>query len=172
MTLSRLIDFRHTCEQNEGMAGYGWDEYDVRNGGHQTIHDAENKIDIVTEFVKIPGGQQGGSWGVRVKGIPRDDAPSPLLSSVFFYAGMEGFGSLGVENEPDNLGIEGDINLAGSSNELGDFTLQITEGPESNSHPPATHPSYQKKPMDRTMVASLRLPEEDLWQTKGMYTLY
>ena len=160
------LDFRHTCEQHEGMAGYGWDEYDVRQGGRQTIHDAGNTVDITTEFVKIPGGKHGGSWGVRVKGTPRDDAPSRLISTVIFYAGMEGFGSLNVRNERDDLGIEGTVTMEGSTEELGDFTIDITEGPDTNSHPPPAHKSYADKPLDRTMVASLQAPGEEIWQAK------
>lgn len=159
------IGFRHTCEQHEGMVGYGWDEYDVRHGGHQTIHDAGNSIDITTEFVKIPGGDHGGSWGVRVKGTPREDAPDRLISTVMFYAGIEGLGSLEVQNAPDELGIEGDVNLAGSSNELGEFGISVTESVD-NRHPPKIHPSYDGKPLDRTIVSSAQVPEGSLWQAK------
>lgn len=148
------------------MAGYGWDEYDVRQGGRQTIHDAGNSIDITTDFVKVPGGSHGGNWGVRVKGTPREDAPAHLISTVLFYAGMEGFGSLSVQNEPNDLGIEGDVTMQGSSNELGDFTLEITEGPNTNAHPPPTHPSHAEKPMDRTLVDSLQVPGDQIWQAK------
>lgn len=148
------------------MAGYGWDEYDVRQGGRQTIHDAGNSIDLTTEFAKIPGGEHGGSWGVRIKGEPREDSPPRQLTTLVFYAAMEGFGSLSVENEPDDLGIEGSVNLVGSSNELGDFTMEITEGPSSNAHPPATHKSYAEKPLDRTMVASIQTSDETIWQAK------
>ena len=150
------------------MAGYGWDEYDVRTGGHQTIHDAGNNIDITTEFVKIPGGEHGGNWGVRVKGTPREDAPARLMTTVMFYAGMEGLGSLSLGNEPDELGVEGDIHFNGNTNELGDFTLRIIESPEGNAHPPATHESYRKKPLDRSIIASLQMPEEALWQAKQL----
>ncbi len=148
------------------MAGYGWDEYDIRHGGHQTIHDAGNNVDITTEFVKIPGGEHGGSWGVRIKGIPREDAPPHLITTILFYAGMEGFGRLNVKNEPSDLGIEGEVVMEGSSNELGGFTLQVTEGPDTNMHPPPTHKSYAEKPMDRTMVSSMQVPEENIWQAK------
>ncbi|KAL9045911.1 MAG: hypothetical protein Q9214_001133, partial [Letrouitia sp. 1 TL-2023] len=161
-------NFRHTCEQHEGMAGYGWDEYDVRLGGRQTIHDAGNAIDITTEFVKIPGGYHGGSWGVRIKGKPRKDAPERLMSTVIFYAGMEGLGRLQVANEEDELGIEGTIKLEGSTSELGEFTIDITDGPVSNKHPPQQHKSYAAKPLDRTMVASLQVSEQNLWQAKSM----
>ena len=153
------------------MAGYGWDEYDVRNGGRQTIHDAGNFIDITTEFAKIPGGQHGGSWGVRIKGTPREDAPEQLVSTVMFYATMEGLGSLQITNERDDLGIQGDVGLKGQSNELGDFAIEITRGPDTNQHPAATHESFAEKPLDRTMVASYQVPEEAIWQTKRMLFL-
>ena len=150
------------------MDGYGWDEYDVRQGGLQTIHDAGNKVDITTEFVKIPGGKHGGSWGVRVKGTPRNDAPEHLMTTVIFYASMEGFGSLDVANEPDDLGFLDTVTLQGQTNELGNFKLDITTGPDTNAHPPATHETYGSKPLDRTIVASFQVPEEAIWQTKRM----
>lgn len=160
------IDFRHTCEQHEGMAGYGWDEYDVRDGGRQTIHDAGNNIDITTEFVKIPGGLHGGNWGVRIKGTPREDAPPNLMSTVIFYTAMEGLGSLEIAGEKGPLGIEGTVTVKGQTAELGHFTIDITEGPESNMHPPAAHQSSQDKPLDRTLVASFQVPVDAIWQTK------
>ncbi len=163
------LDFRHTCEQHEGMHGYGWDEYDVRHGGRQTIHDAGNTIDISTEFVKIPGGEHGGSWGVRIKGTPREDAPERLVTTVIFYAAMEGFGSLEVKNEANELGIEGSVTMGGSSNELGSFTLEVTTGPDSNRHPPPVHQSYSQKPLDRTIVASAQVPAEQIWQAKRRF---
>ena len=154
------------------MHGYGWDEYDVRYGGRQTIHDAENAIDITTEFVKIPGGQHGGSWGVRVKGTPREDAPDRLVTTLIFYSAMEGFGSLSVKNEANELGITGTVIMEGSSNELGSFTLEVTEGPESNRHPPPTHPSYAAKPLDKTLVATLQVPDQQIWQAKRMFLFH
>lgn len=148
------------------MAGYGWDEYDVRQGGRQTIHDAGNKLDLTTEFVKFPGGEHGGSWGVRIKGTPREDAPPRLMSTVIFYASIDGFGRLAVANEPNELGYEDDVTLRGKTMDLGEFTIDITAGPDTNKHPPRTHDTYASKPLDRTMVASFEVPEEAMWQTK------
>ena len=125
-------------------------------------------MDITTEFVKIPGGQHGGSWGVRVKGTPREDAPNRLISTVLFYAGMEGLGSLKVRNEPDDQGIEGTVVMDGSGEGLGDFTLEVTRGPEKNRYPPPTHKSFVDKPLDLSIVTSLQVKEENLWQAKGM----
>lgn len=160
-------DFRYTCEQNEGMAGYGWDEYDVRTGGRQTIHDAGNNLDLQTEFVKVPGGTKGGGWAVRIKGIPREDAPPKLKTTVVFSAAMEGLGTLQVANEEDQLGYSDTLTLSGSSSELGQFKIDITQGPHSNSHPIHSHPSHAGKPLDRTFVHSFQLPEVALWQSKG-----
>ncbi|KAI9685514.1 MAG: Processing alpha glucosidase I [Bathelium mastoideum] len=148
------------------MAGYGWDEYDTRTGGRQTIHDAGNMLDLTTEFVKIPGGEHGGNWGVRVKGNLREDAPPDVKTTVIFYAGMEGFGSLEVTDDEEEIGYQGDVNLNGQTPDLGQFKIDITKGPNTNNHPQHPHPSYQEKPLDRTLVDSLQVPPETLWQTR------
>jgi hypothetical protein len=46
---------RHSCEIGDDMASYGWTEYDGRLGGVQNISDRGMKLDIQTEFVKLPG---------------------------------------------------------------------------------------------------------------------
>ena len=150
------------------MAGYGWDEYDARTGGSQIIHDAANFLDLTTEFVKIPGGEHGGSWGARIKGAPRKDAPPNLVTAIVFAASMEGLGSLSVANDPDPLGYEGAVTLKGESLELGSFQVDVTTGPRSNQHPPSQHETFSGKPLDRTMVSSLRVPENVIWQTKPL----
>ncbi|OAX80524.1 hypothetical protein ACJ72_05137 [Emergomyces africanus] len=159
-------NFRHTCEQNDGMAGYGWDEYDIRKGGRQTIHDAGNTIDLTIDFIKVPGGSNGGSWGARIKGNPRPDGSLNQATTVVFYAALEGLGNLNFASEVDPLGYEGDVKFTGSTIELGDFTLDITAGPESNAHPSKTSAAYDSKPLDRTMVTGLQVPPEVLWQAK------
>lgn len=158
------------------MAGYGWDEYDTRTGGRQTIHDAGNKIDITTEFVKIPGGTNGGSWGVRIKGQLREDAPEDTKTSVVFYAAMEGasqdnFGDenaryVHIINPHDPLGFDGPVIMRGHTQELGDFQLEVTRGPESNSYPASDHPSAGERPLERTMARSGSVPEEHIWQAR------
>ena len=162
-------DFRHTCEQHEGMAGYGWDEYDIRKGGHETIHDAGNTLDVTIDFIKVPGGSHGGNWGARIKGVPRADAPPDQPTTVIFYTGMEGLGNLEIVNEADPLGYKGDVKVNGEAPGLGSFTIDVTRGPESNTYPPRDHPSYDDKPLDRTLAASFRGPHDALWQVKRTY---
>ncbi|KAI5865551.1 glycoside hydrolase family 63 protein [Durotheca rogersii] len=159
--------FRYTCEQNEGMAGYGWDEYDTRRGGVQSIHDSGNKIDITTEFVKIPGGGHGGSWAARIKGVPRDDAPVDLKTTVLFYVASEALGELlDVSGDGDDNGYDGDVTFTGRSEVLGDYTLVVTKG--KGGHPTSAHAVSAKRDAEKTTVKSLTTPLEHLWQTKQL----
>lgn len=148
------------------MQKYGWEEFDARTGGVQTMYDEKNGIDITTHFVKIPGGNHGGSWAARIRGIVRKDAPTDLKTTVLYYATLEGLGSLEVENEKDALGYEGDVVLAGDSDRLGTYKLIVTAG--RGHRPKHSHPSYALKPLDRTIVHSLQAPPEVLWQMKPL----
>ncbi|KAI2470291.1 glycoside hydrolase family 63 protein [Annulohypoxylon bovei var. microspora] len=158
--------FRYTCEQNEGMAGYGWDEYDTRKGGVQHIRDAGNKIDITTEFVKIPGGSHGGSWAARIKGEPRADAPPDLKTTVLFYVASEALGDTVEVGNGDEDGFESDVAFLGKSQSLGDFKLVVTKG--KGEHPKSAHPISGKRDLEKTTVQSLSVPEEHLWQAKQL----
>ena len=160
-------DFRYTCEQTEGMEGYGWDEYDIRTGGRETIHDTRNSLDLTIDFIKVPGGEHGGSWGARIKVQPRPDASPDQPTTLIFYTALEGAGKIEASHGADSLGIEGDVKLTGNTPDLGDFTLDITRGPSTNKHPPHVHPHYDERPLDRTFVATTTIPEEKLWQGKG-----
>ena len=157
------------------MAGYGWDSYDPRTGGRQTIHDAGNGIDITTDFVKfVDRGSNGGSWGARIKGTPRDDAPSNLKTTVVFYAAVEGFGTLEVQDasagDHADTGFEGEVKIGGQTVELGDFSIVVTEG--KGDHPEHTHPSAPDDPLDKTRVHSLQLPDAAIWQAKCTLTTH
>ncbi|KAI1332063.1 glycoside hydrolase family 63 protein [Xylariaceae sp. FL0255] len=160
-------NFRYTCEQNEGMAGYGWDEYDTRKGGIQTIHDAMNKIDITTTFVKIPGGAHGGSWAARIKGVPRDDAPDGLPMSVIFnVATSELGGLLNIVQESDTTGFDGDITFTGSSADLGNFKLTVTKG--TGNHPPGDSLISEYRDPEKTIVSSVSIPGEHTWLARNV----
>ncbi|CAM1508083.1 Fc.00g049310.m01.CDS01 [Cosmosporella sp. VM-42] len=156
--------FRYTCEQGEDIHGYGWDEYDARNGGIQSIHDEGNKIDITTSFVKIPGGNHGGSWAARIKGELRDDAPSDTKTMVFYYIVQEGDGELQVQGEGTKFGFDDDVTLQGSSKPLGDYKLVVTKG--TGKHPKSNNELLKDRHGDTTIVVSTDVPEEIAWQGK------
>lgn len=168
---------RYTCEQNEGMEGYGWDEYDTRLGGSQTIHDAFNNIDITTSFIKVPGGAHGGSWGARIKGVPRpkpateDDPDTSVKTMVVFYLAQEEDGSeIRVKDvsgaDWDEYGFAGDVTFEGASSGLGNFNVVVTKG--TGSHPQSDHAYSAERDLEKTVVQSLTAPEEHLWQTKPL----
>lgn len=111
---------RHACEQDDKLDSYTWTQYDPREGGVQEIKDSQNNVKIVTEFLKVPGGKNGGSWATRIKGVPMDTceqrrsilsmssahiaieppAAKPMHISTVFYSGLEGLGGLEMQNEP------------------------------------------------------------------------
>lgn len=155
--------FRHTCEQGGDMQGYGWDEYDARTGGRQTIHDKGNQIDLTIDFVKAAG-PNGGSWAARVQGTPMKAASKDLVTSLFFHMAMEGFGDLAVDSASDR---KGSALFKGQTTELGDFTFEVTAG-KKNRFPKKAHPSWDSKPLDRSLITSLQVPPEHLWASKNI----
>ncbi|KAI1786178.1 mannosyl oligosaccharide glucosidase-domain-containing protein [Ganoderma leucocontextum] len=56
-----------------------------------------------TEFLKVPDGEHGGSWAVRIKGEPLNPGRQVLPSRVspMFYIGLEGLGGIDMETEED-----------------------------------------------------------------------
>ncbi|KAF2138908.1 glycoside hydrolase family 63 protein [Aplosporella prunicola CBS 121167] len=152
-------DLRHTCEQNEGMNGYGWTAYDPRQGGLQNIHDAGNKLDFSTEFFKAPDGPHGGNWGVRVRGVPRSDAQLGLITNVIFYVGMEEMESSSSSNLECAKSEGQAVECQGAAHSLGDFKFHIQD-PEDG------------KPSQMTSLTALLVPEEKIWQGKSVFTDY
>ncbi|KXX75152.1 putative mannosyl-oligosaccharide glucosidase [Madurella mycetomatis] len=156
---------RYTCEQNEGMKGYGWEEYDPRKGGVQSIHDIGNGIDITTSFVKIPGGAHGGNWAVRIKGVLGEDAPKDQKTTVIFYVTQEGANSeLQALEGDDDKGYEGDVTLKGRSEALGGYKLVVTKG--EGVQPKSDHEISEIRGPGQTVVQSLTYADEFVWQAK------
>jgi len=147
------------------MKGYGWDEYDPRRGGIQSIHDIQNGLDITTSFVKIPGGAHGGSWAARIKGTLNDDAPKDQKTIVVFYVSQEGENSeLEAVPSEDEFGYEGDVILKGRSEALGNYKLVVTKG--KGVIPQSDHDLSRLRGPGQTVVQSLTYPDEVLWQAK------
>jgi mannosyl-oligosaccharide glucosidase len=61
---------RHACDLADGLDSYTWKAYDAREGGVQVLKDSKNNVEITTEFLKVAGGDNGGSWAARIKGKP------------------------------------------------------------------------------------------------------
>ncbi|CAO2658591.1 Nn.00g063140.m01.CDS01 [Neocucurbitaria sp. VM-36] len=153
---------RHTVDMSEGMAKYGWTAYDTREGGRQIVEDVGNKINITTEFVKKYEGQSAGNWGLRIRGIPRIDAPADLKTTVVFYVGMEAMESCAKckLEAREQLGAGEDtsvhaVNLDMSHPQLGTAGIHI----------PASISEDGRN--EGTTVKSLNVTEDKLWQAKS-----
>lgn len=147
------------------MKGYGWDEYDARKGGVQSIHDIENDIDITTSFVKIPGGAHGGSWAARIKGSLNDNAPPDRKTIVFFYVTQEGLASeLEAVEGAEKEGYDEDLTLQGQSKTLGRYKLVVTKG--KGTQPTSDHEITSTRGSGKTVVQSMNYPDEAVWQAK------
>ena len=138
------------------MARYGYTAYDTRAGGRQIIEDVGNKINVTTELVKMYDGDGVVNWGLRVKGIPRDDAQAELKTTVVFYVGMETMeGCSGCKLEArEQVGVGED-----------------TKVQAVNIH--VAHPVLGRAGMHvstpiggETVVKTLNVSEDRLWQAK------
>ena len=156
-------DLRHTCEQSERMAGYGWDTYDPRTGGSQTIHDAGNFINMSTEFFKHSE-RAGSQWGLRISGTPRSDAPTGEEWLVIFYIGSEernpsedSFLICSKSNETEA------VDCYGNQSQIHNFTLRVENLAVHGGGQQVGHP---------VSVRSDTVPPDGIWQAKCEFFYY
>ncbi|CAN9285008.1 unnamed protein product [Alternaria alternata] len=152
---------RHNVNQSEGMARYGWIAYDAREGGRQSIEDPGNKINLVTEFVKYSEGQSQGNWGLRVRGIPRSDAPEDFKTTVVFYIGMEAMEACAdcklearQQFEPDDDKTVQAVNMNIAHPKLGTAGIHIPV------------PINAEEKREVAYIKTLNVTEDKLWQGK------
>ncbi|KAG6827909.1 hypothetical protein H0H92_010007 [Tricholoma furcatifolium] len=156
---------RHACEQGDNLDSYTWTEYDARQGGVQVIKDSANNVKITTEFLKVPGGNHGGSWAARVKGEPINaDLPSRI--STIFYFGLEGLGGLEMETDENENGIRGEFKLSGTTPELDDFLIRVTDGPENKAVIDGPHVDDFEERLGRTHFIGQTIPPGAIWRAK------
>ncbi|KAL1947585.1 hypothetical protein VTO73DRAFT_13309 [Trametes versicolor] len=160
-----ITRIRHACDQGDGLDGYSWTEYDAREGGEQVIKDGVNNVKITTQFLKVPGGEHGGSWAARIKGEPIDPARPSRVSPVF-YVGMEGLGGIDMDTVEDENGINGPISFTGSTPDLDDFTIRIIDGPQNNLITEGLHANDFAHKLGRTHFLGARVPAGTVWQAK------
>ncbi|XP_060103428.1 mannosyl-oligosaccharide glucosidase [Heteronotia binoei] len=127
---------RHSCEQSDRLARYGWLLHDGAHFGVQEIRDLG--LSLRTEFVKQPGGRHGGDWSWRVTARPERmvGSPPPLVS-LFFYMATDGQGTL----QPLVVEKNRMASLAGTTEELGDFTVTFQQ-PTSEAGTAPLYASY------------------------------
>lgn len=151
------VDLRDTCEQDDGMEGYGWTQYDTRVGGSQTIHDSNLQIDLTTEFFKT---SDGLSWGVRVSGVPRPGAPADLKTALIWHIAIEKAETLTNKRNLECSSAEGAMagaSCTGTVPGLGSFELQLREAGDVES-----------KGLEDSAIRSVTVTEDKIWKAKCM----
>ncbi|OCT57331.1 hypothetical protein XELAEV_18003710mg [Xenopus laevis] len=128
MSQAGAPSLRHTCEQGDGLARYGWLMHDGENFGIQEIQDGG--FTLSTEFVKRPGGDHGGDWSWRIRASPEASSSSGQLVSLMFYVATDGQGTL----TPHVEGKRHVTHVTGMSEELGQFTLRFPKAEGGGSH--------------------------------------
>ncbi|XP_022094370.1 mannosyl-oligosaccharide glucosidase-like [Acanthaster planci] len=121
----RQLPVRHTCEQGDQLARYGWLEHDGVNFGVQELVD--KNLTLKTEFVKQPGGKHGGDWTARISGKPRTKSANKTIASIVFYAGLD------QDNGLLQPVVKGNqlLQIRGNTKELGSFSIRFP--PASNT---------------------------------------
>ncbi|KZT58943.1 glycoside hydrolase family 63 protein [Calocera cornea HHB12733] len=163
--LSSFRNMRHSCEQGDNLRGYTWTEHDPRDGGIEVLKDDLNNLDLHVEWLKTHGGDHGGSWSVRISGKPLDPS-RPSMSSLIFYAGLDGFGSLEIDQEALTEVPEVPIVLTGRTPELGEFKMRIENGPDNSYVRRGRHWEDFVHKSDKTHVAGIVVPDGTVWQAK------
>ncbi|KAJ7684923.1 glycoside hydrolase [Mycena polygramma] len=156
---------RHACDQGDGLASYTWTEYDTRQGGVQVIKDTPNNVQITTEFLKVAGGDHGGSWAARIKGEPIDP-DKPSHPSLIFYFGLEGLGGIDMDTDEDENGLDGDVKFSGSTPELDDFTIRIVDGPSNTPKTKGSHAHTFEERIGKTHFLGQPVQQGQIWQAK------
>ncbi|KAF8936813.1 Processing alpha glucosidase I [Haplosporangium gracile] len=113
---------RHGCEERDGFEKYGWLKHDGRTFGIQELKDTRNNVELTTEFIKVPGGNHGGSWGARISGKPIRKG-KPMSISTLYYIGLDGDGQLNV----DTASYDVKAPIVGNAKGLGDFDITIQQ---------------------------------------------
>ncbi|KIL68625.1 glycoside hydrolase family 63 protein [Amanita muscaria Koide BX008] len=158
---------RHACDQGDNLDGYDWTEYDARQGGVQVLKDSANNVKITTEFIKVQGGDYGGSWATRIKGEPMT-SDKPCRVSTIFYVGLEGLGGLDMETDEDGNGIEDEFRLSGSTPELDNFTVRIVDTADNQHLADGSFAAAFKKTMGRTHYLGRAVSSGNMWQAKDV----
>ncbi len=123
------------------------------------MHDDELRIDLATDFVKT---ETGESWAVRVTGTPRRGASGRMRTAVVFHVAAEegedgNSTALACGKQDKQLSPRADSKATcrGTLSSLGPFELHVT-GDDKN------------RVIHETLVTSVQVPEEKIWQAKSM----
>ncbi|XP_045540902.1 mannosyl-oligosaccharide glucosidase [Papilio machaon] len=109
---------RHWCDQNDNLMSYGWLRHDGLSFGEQLIMD--KPLNIVTSFIKTPGGENGGHWTARINVTSKHNTKTVL--GLVWYGALDE--SLGPAAPHSRLWMENGAML-GHTPQLHNFRLNF-----------------------------------------------
>ncbi|KAK4442081.1 glycoside hydrolase [Podospora aff. communis PSN243] len=154
---SRMLStLRDTCEQDDGMEGYGWTVYDTRMGGSQSFHDTELQVNVITDFLKS---KDGSNWAARIVGTPKPGS-SNVKTTVILHAAIERADA----DDSKHLVCEG-------RGESGSGVHATCQGdiPALDTFEIRVLGDAKNKMLHDTAVKSVQVPEEKIWQAKAVF---
>ncbi|GAA94992.1 glycoside hydrolase family 63 protein [Mixia osmundae IAM 14324] len=158
---------RHSCEQDDGLAAYDWLRHDGRTSGAQIISDPLNNINLRTSFLKVPGGQHGGSWALKINGRAIDPM-QPARIALTPYFGIEGSGSFELESKEAEDGILSPVVLNGQTGDLGSFSIRIEDGKSTVSVPVSSYQDEFGDRLSRYAYISRAVGKGQIWRAKDV----
>lgn len=174
---AQIMKTRDFYEQGDNMGKANWVQFDPRYGGSQFILDEDCHINITVDFVKS---ENGRNWGVKVKSVPHKGFES-VKTSFVWYSGLQGekddptdmensinTGFLKLENQHDSRGYKEPVSLSGFSEELGIFVVLFNDH-KTNKHPAPKKVHIPQIDPSRTHHMSLRVPNDQIWQSRGIF---
>ncbi|KAK3817760.1 MAG: glycoside hydrolase [Benniella sp.] len=147
-----LDNIRHGCEERDKFEKYGWLKADGRTFGIQQLKDTNNNVEFTTEFIKVPGGSHGGSWGARISGKPLREG-EPMSIAAQYYIGIDGEGHLDLNG--DTFVAQSPIVFGGDAKDLGDFEFALEQTKGANK-------------ADPIRFFGARMPQGTLWRIKEL----
>lgn len=85
---------------------------------------------------------------------------------LYYYIAQEAEGELAPTGQSSALGYAGDVVLKGHSKTLGHYTMTISEG--EGAHPAIQNHFSSRRSGEETIVNSVQMAEENIWQGKGL----
>ncbi|CAI6338254.1 unnamed protein product [Periconia digitata] len=157
-------DLRHTCDVSDDITHHGWDVYDSRRGGIQSIYDKSSDMMIKTSFVKTSAGPGAGNWALRITGNTTGSKSKGQKTRMIFYVGKEdGCKECVLEAAASQQGQDGyveTVNIHSEHPELGTAEIRI---PRPFDVDGSAKPGY-------TAVKSLQVPKEkSIWEAKSLF---
>lgn len=96
----------------------------------------------------------------------QDGAPADTKTMVYYYIAQEGEGKITPQVTGGKLGIDGDIDFKGDSKALGAYSIKVTKG--EGDHPHVSNYFSDVRSGDKTLLRSVHLTEDAMWQGKGL----